>query len=110
MKSDVSVAKNYLTEEEMKELNRLVSMYLDYAENMASKKKPMKMQDWEEKLDSYLEINENEILNNLWKITAKAAKKLAEAEYDRFKPIQDKFYQSDFDKVVKEVSKWVIPK
>jgi hypothetical protein len=65
VKSDVSVAKNYLTEEEISELNRIVSMYLDYAENMAKKKTPMKMVDWVKRLDTFLEFNEYDILNNL---------------------------------------------
>lgn len=109
VKTDVSVAKNYLTESELDELNRIVSMYLDYAENMAKKRKVMKMSDWVEKLDSFLEFNEYEILNNLWKIQAKTAKKLAEKEYSKFKVIQDRNYESDFDKVVLEVNKWRIP-
>ncbi len=110
VKSDVSVAKNYLTEEEISELNRIVSMYLDYAENMAKKKTPMKMVDWVKRLDTFLEFNEYDILNNLWKITAKTAKTLVEKEFKEFQVIQDKIYESDFDKILEKVNKSTLPK
>lgn len=102
LKSDVSVAKNYLAEKELKELNLAVNMYLDYAELQASKQIPMKMRDWVEKLNAFLIFNEYEILNNPGKIPAAVAKKLAEKEYDKFRVKQDKDYISDFDKETKK--------
>lgn len=103
LKSDVSVAKNYLTEEEINELNRLVSMYLDFAENMAKRRKEMKMSDWIIRLDDFLRFNEYEILNNSGSIQSKVAKKNAEIEYEKFRIIQDIEYKSDFDEVVEEI-------
>ena len=103
IKWDVSVAKNYLTKEEIDDLNRVVSMYLDFAENMARKRNPMKMIDWVERLDSFLEFNEYDILNNPWKITAQVAKKVAEKHFSKFRIIQDKNYESDFDKIIWEI-------
>lgn len=103
LKSDVSVAKNYLTEEEINELNRLVSMYLDFAENMAKRRKEMKMSDWIIRLDDFLRFNEYEILENSGSIQSKVAKKNAEIEYEKFRIIQDIEYKSDFDKIVEEI-------
>lgn len=96
-KSDVTVAKNYLTREELSELNRIVSMYLDYAENQAAKHRLMSMEDWAKRLDLFLEFNEYNILENKGKIKMDLAKQKALGEYEKYKVIQDKIYQSDFD-------------
>lgn len=105
LKSDVSVAKNYLKEEELSGLNRIVSMYLDYAENQAERQIPMTMQDWIKKLDAFLDFNDYEILKDAGKISTKVAKKLAEGEYEKFRPIQDKKFESDFDRLVEKTKK-----
>lgn len=102
IKTDVSVAKNYLNEEELKSLERIVSMYLDYAENQASRQIPMKMEDWISKLDAFLDFNEYHILTDAGKISAAVAKKLAETEYAKYVPIQDRNYISDFDNEIKK--------
>lgn len=105
MKSDVSVAKNYLNEQELKELERIVSMYLDYAENQAKRQIAMKMQDWVDKLDAFLNFNDYQILKDAGKMSAEVAKKLAEKEYEKFAPIQDRNFESDFDKAIKQLKK-----
>lgn len=102
VRSDVSVAKNYLIKDEIESLNRIVTMYLDYAENQAKKRIPMTMEDWSKKLNAFLEFNEYEILNNSGKITAKIAKAFAESEFEKYRIIQDREYESDFDKLLKE--------
>jgi len=102
LKSDVSIAKNYLIEKEIKELERIVNMYLDYAENQAARQKPMRMQDWIEKLDAFLKFNEYEILTNAGSVSAEVAKQLAEQEYAKYRVVQDQEYISDFDKEVKK--------
>lgn len=102
-KTDVTVAKNYLTEDEIKELNIVVNMYLDYAELQATKKVPMKMVDWIRKLDAFLQFNEYDILTDAGKVSAKFAKELAEKEYLKFRVIQDKEFKSDFDKTVEQI-------
>jgi hypothetical protein len=104
-KSDVSIAKNYLTEEELKPLNRIVSMYLDYAEDQAEQGNVMTMKDWAEKLNAFLQFNQKDILENSGKVTAAIAKEFAEMEYEKYKPIQDKLFESDFDKEVKKLLK-----
>jgi hypothetical protein len=103
LKSDVSVAKNYLTHEEISDLNRVVNMYLDYAELQAKRNKPMKMHDWADKLDAFLEFNDFEILKDMGRISHEIAKKFAEKEYEKFRVIQDKEFKSDFDKVIEEI-------
>src|SRR5699024_9948282 len=103
LKSDVSTAKNYLQKGELKELNRIVGMYLDYAENQAEKHRAMTMKDWIEKLDAFLEFNDYEILDNPGKVSKKVAKQLAEEEYAKFRVIQDENFESDFDKSIKEL-------
>ena len=105
IKSDVSVAKNYLTEKEISALNRIVNMYLDYAENQASRQKAMAMKDWTEKLDAFLTFNEYEILSNAGRISSEIAKQLAESEYVKYWGEQDKIYESDFDKELKKYLK-----
>ncbi|MDA3938967.1 MAG: virulence RhuM family protein [Spirochaetia bacterium] len=102
-KSDVSIAKNYLSEKELKPLNRFVTMYLDYAEHQAEKGVAMTMKDWIEKLDAFLQFNEEEILKNIGKVTAEIAKVFSESEYERYKPIQDKNFVSDFDREIKKL-------
>lgn len=100
-KNDVSVAKNYLTQEEMGDLNRIVTMYLDYAENQARRKKPMYMKDWVEKLDAFLAFNEHEILADAEKVRTKVAEQFANEQYEMFneqrltEPKKD-----DFDKFI----------
>ena len=100
MLSDVIVAKNYLTKDEISKLNRIVSMYLDYAELQASSGKIMQMKNWEEKLNAFLKFNEQEILNDQGKVTHEIAITLATDEYEIFRKKQDQLYQSDFDKLL----------
>jgi len=102
LKSDVSIAKNYLSEKELSELNRIVNMYLDYAELQASRQILMKMKDWADKLDAFLKFNDYEVLKDAGKISAEVAKSLAEGEYGKFRVEQDRKYESDFDKEVKK--------
>ena len=104
MKSDVSVAKNYLAEKEIKELERIVSMYLDYAENQAARQIAMKMTDWVNKLDAFLKFNEYQILNNSGTVSHEVAVKLAEEEYGNFRVIQDRKYENDFEREVKKIT------
>ena len=103
LKSDVSVAKNYLIEREIKELERIVSMYLDYAENQAARQIPMKMADWVVKLDAFLQFNEYEVLANAGEVSAAVAKRLAEEQYDKFRVGQDREFESDFEAEVKRI-------
>lgn len=102
-KPDVTLAKNYLIEKEIKDLERIVSMYLDYAENQAARQIPMKMDDWILKLDAFLQFNEYKILKDAGKVSHEIAKKLAEQEYEKFRVIQDENFVSDFDKEVKRL-------
>lgn len=104
-KTDVSVAKNYLDEKELNGLNRIVSMYLDYAELQAQKGIVMYMKDWVEKLDAFLQFNETEILNNSGKVTMAIAKAFAESEFEKYHVLQDALYESDFDKEIKKYLK-----
>lgn len=103
LKSDVSVAKNYLSESELSELNRVVTMYLDYAENQAAKGIPMNMKDWIVKLDGFLQFNDYSVLKDGGKIKHDNAVAFAESEYSKFRVLQDKNYESDFDKLVKNL-------
>lgn len=96
-KYDVSVAKNYLHQEELTALERIVSMYLDYAEYQASRNVPMTMEDWNVRLSRFLEFNEHEILNHNGTVTAEIAKSFAESEFEKYRIMQDRLYQSDFD-------------
>jgi hypothetical protein len=100
-KTDVSIAKNYLNEKELDGLNRIVAMYLDYAEMQANNRKLMTMQDWVGKLDAFLQFNEKDVLTNAGKVSAEIAKSFAEVEYEKFRVTQDKMLESDFDKVIK---------
>jgi len=103
LKSDVSVAKNYLSESELSALNRIVTMYLDYAENQAARQIPMRMQDWIEKLDAFLRFNEYDILQDAGKVSHEVAKALAEKAYEQYRIQQDENYESDFDKEIKRL-------
>ena len=104
LKSDITIAKNYLIEKEIKTLERIVSMYLDYAELQATRQIPMKMKDWIQKLDAFLKFNEYEILEDAGKVSHEVAVKLAGTEYDKFRVIQDREYISDFEKEVKKIT------
>ena len=103
LKTDVVVAKNYLVEKEIKELDRVVSMYLDYAENQAVRQIPKKMADWVQKLDAFLQFNEYQILTDAGKVSNEVAKQLAEEEYGKFRVVQDGKFESDFDREVKNM-------
>ncbi len=98
LKADVIIAKNYLNEDEMRFMERLVSLYLDYAEMQAERKIPMSMEDWAKRLDGFLEFNGNEILTGPGKISAEEAKLHAETEYEKYRIIQDRLFESDFDR------------
>lgn len=100
-KFDVSVAKNYLTENEIQQLQRLVSAYLDIAEDMAIRQIPMTMEDWESRLNKFIEATDREILQNAGKVTAEIAKAHAESEFEKYRIIQDRLFESDFDKIIK---------
>ena len=100
---DVDIAKNYLNEKELKDLNRIVTMYLDYAEYQAENHNAMSMNDWIDKLNAFLTFNGKEILDNAGKISQKVAQKLAYEEYDKYMKKQDKLYVSDFDKFIEEI-------
>ena len=102
-KSDVSIAKNYLNEEEMINLNEIVTMYLDYAERQARRGNIMYMQDWVNRLDAFLQFNEEDILHDKGKVTAAIAKAFAESEFEKFRVLQDRTYQSDFDRLVANI-------
>jgi len=103
VKGDVSVAKNYLTEKEMRSLERIVSAYLDLAEDRAERHIPMTMEDWARRLDLFLMADEREILQDAGKITAEIAKEKAETEFEKYRVIQDKLYMSDFDRYLLEL-------
>jgi len=105
LKSDISIAKNYLQKEEIKNLNHIVDMYLDYAELQASRGRLMRMKDWVEKLNAFLKFNEFDILQDKGKISREVANALAEKEYEVFRVKQDKNYISDFDRMVKRLKK-----
>jgi hypothetical protein len=103
IKPDVSIAKNYLTKEELESLGRIVGAYLDLAEERAKRKIPMTMEDWVKRIDAFLKFDEREILKNAGEITAEIAKQHAENEFDKYRLIQDKLFESDFDKDTKKL-------
>ena len=105
LKSDTHIAKNYLNKNELENLERIVTMYLDYAENQAKRQIPMTMEEWANKLDAFLQFNEYDVLQNAGKVSAEVAKKLADQEYEKFKKQQDRLYESDFDKTIKRLQK-----
>lgn len=101
-KPDVSIAKNYLTERELKGLDRFVTMYLDYAESQAERNIPMTMEDWAQKLKAFLQFNEKDILDHSGKVSQKVAKAFAEGEFEKYRIVQDRLYESDFDRHMKK--------
>lgn len=101
--SDVIVAKNYLTKEELKSLERIVTMYLDYAEDQAERHIPMTMEDWKGKLDVFLQFNERDVLDNPGKVSHKVAESFALSEFEKYRITQDKLFESDFDKFMIEM-------
>jgi hypothetical protein len=101
LKSDVSIAKNYLSDVEIKSLGRIVNAYLELAEDRAERNIPMTMEDWAKRLDLFLEFDDRSVLNDSGKITAKIAKDFAKSEFEKYRVIQDKVFQSDFDKELK---------
>lgn len=103
MPGDVVIAKNYLNQKELTELNRIVNMYLDYAEMQAARRRTMTMKDWSEKLNAFLKFSEHEILTNAGKISHEIAESLALQEYEKYRVIQDKNYVSDFDRELKKL-------
>ena len=102
-KSDVTVAKNYLSEHEMKQLNRMVTSYLDFAENMAERKIPLTMEDWEKRLNTFIEMFEYGLLKDAGKVSAEIAKLHAETEFEKYRIVQDKLFMSDFDRFILEL-------
>ena len=105
VKADVSVAKNFLSVDEMQELNEIVTMYLDYATRQARRHIPMTMEDWASKLDAFLQFNDVEVLQDKGKVTAAIAKAFAESEFEQYRVIQDRLYQSDFDRLMEAVNR-----
>ena len=104
LKTDVPVAKNYLNAEELDSLGRIVNAYLELAENRAKRKIPMTMEDWATRLDKFLEFDERDVLQNAGKISAKIAKDHAESEFEKYRIVQDRFFESDFDKEIKAIT------
>ena len=102
-KSDVTIAKNYLSQDEMKQLNRMVTAYLDFAENMTLRHIPLTMQDWEKRLNSFIEMFDYGILQDAGKVAAEIAKLHAETEFEKYRVIQDRLFMSDFDKYMLEL-------
>ncbi|MDR1708559.1 MAG: virulence RhuM family protein [Candidatus Accumulibacter sp.] len=100
-KFDVSVAKNYLSEDELQSMARIVNAYLDLAEDMAKRRIPMTMQDWEERLNLFLKVADREVLQHAGKVTAEIAKQHAETEFEKYRIVQDKLFESDFERFIK---------
>lgn len=105
LKPDVIVAKNYLTEKELKSLDRFVTMYLDYAEDQAERAIPMTMADWAKRLDAFLQFNQRDLLDHPGKVTAEIAKAFAESEFEKYRIVQDHLFESDFDRMIKQLPK-----
>ncbi len=103
LKQDVIVAKNYLTADELASLGRIVNAYLDIAEDMALRQIPMTMQDWETRLNRFIEATDREILQDAGKVTAEIAKAYAESEFEKYRIVQDRLFESDFDRMIKGV-------
>ena len=104
-KSDVTIAKNYLSQDEMKQLNRMVTAYLDFAENMTLRHIPLTMEDWEKRLNSFIEMFDYGILQDSGKVSAEIAKLHAETEFEKYRVVQDRLFMSDFDKYMLELEK-----
>lgn len=105
LRTDIGVAKNYLTKEELESLGRIVSAFLDIAEDFAKRKIPMTMEDWAGRLDSYLQLTGREVLQNAGSISRRDAVRHAESEFEKYRILQDRLYESDFDKLVEETGK-----
>ena len=103
VKTDVAVAKNYLTEKELRSLDRFVTMYLDFAEDQAERGIPMTMEDWANKLNAFLSFNQRDILDNPGKVSQEIAKSFAESEFEKYRIMQDRLFESDFDRLIKRV-------
>lgn len=103
LKPDVVIAKNYLTEEELRSLDRFITMYLDYAEDRARRNIPMTMKDWAEKLNAFLKFNERDILDHPGKVSQEVAKAFAESEFEKYRIIQDRLFESDFDRHINQI-------
>ena len=106
-KSDVTIAKNYLSQHEMKQLNRMVTAYLDFAESMTLRHIPLTMEDWEKRLNSFIEMFDYGILKDAGKVSAEIAKLHAETEFEKYRIIQDRLFMSDFDKYMLELEETV---
>jgi len=102
LKKDVSIAKNYLYKDEIEALERVVSLYLEYAEDQARRKIPMTMEDWSLKIDAFLQFTQRDVLYNAGKVTAEIAKVFAESEFEKYRILQDRLFESDFDRLMKE--------
>jgi len=102
LKPDVVIAKNYLTQKELKSLDRFVTMYLDYAESQAERNIPMTMKDWADKLNAFLQFNERDILDHPGKVSHEVAKAFAESEFEKYRIVQDRLFESDFDRHIKK--------
>jgi hypothetical protein len=105
LKSDVTVAKNYLSKEELDSLGRIVNAFLDLAENRAKRNIPMNMEDWAKRLDAFLEFDDREILHDAGKITKKIADEKALSEFEKYRVVQDRLFRSDFDRLILDVKK-----
>ncbi len=103
LKTDVSIAKNYLTRDELESLGRIVNAYLDLAEDRARRKIPMTMEDWAKRLDLFLEFDEREILEDKGRVAAEIAKTHAESEFEKYRIVQDRLFESDFDRLIKQI-------
>ncbi len=103
VKSDIAIAKNYLTEKELKSLDRFVTMYLDYAEMQADRNIPMTMEDWADKLNTFLKFHETDVLSDSGKVKQEIAKAFAESEFEKYRITQDRMFESDFDRVVNDL-------
>jgi hypothetical protein len=105
LKSDVTVAKNYLTKDELSDLGRIVNSFLDLAEDFAKRKIPMTMEDWSQRLNMFLELTGRGVLKGAGSVLSSEAKAFAEGEYEKYRITQDRLYQSDFDKLVEKTKK-----
>ena len=103
LKKDVSIAKNYLKKDELDSLGRIVNAYLELAEERAIRKIPMTMEDWSKRLDQFIEFTDRDLLTDSGKITAKLAQSHAESEFEKYRIVQDRLFESDFDKIIKQV-------
>ena len=103
IKSDVSVAKNYLAKDELESIGRIVNAYLELSEERARRKIPMTMEDWAKRLDLFLEFDDRDILQNIGKVTARIARDFAESEFEKYRIVQDRLFESDFDKMIKKL-------